>query len=105
MEPNSPSELVRVADGGPEIDGIVFEAPSKSKVVVAVMDPARGPVFRTVHPSTLSERTDDGPDDRALLLLIRRTWKPVGGAARAGGGVGRGRSAHTRGPMHRTTGK
>jgi hypothetical protein len=98
MEPTGSSELVRVADGGPEIDGIVFEAPSKSKVVVAVMDPARGPVFRTVNASALSERTEEGPDDRALLLLIRRTWRTVGGAAR-------GRSAHTRGPMHRTTGK
>jgi len=105
MEPTSPSELVRVADGGPELDGIVFDTPSRSKVVVAVVDPARGPVFRTVHPSTLSERTEEGPDDRALFLLVRRTWRPVRGAARGGGGAGRGRPGHTRGAMHRTTGK
>jgi hypothetical protein len=105
MEPTSQSELVRVADGGPEIDGIVFDTPSRSKVVVAVVDKARGPVFRTVHPSALSERTEEGPDDRALMLLIRRTWKPVRGAARDGGGAGQGRAGHSRASMHRTTGK
>jgi hypothetical protein len=105
MDPKSEVELVRVADGGPEVDGIVFDTPSKTKVVVAVMDQARGPVFRTVHPDTLSERTDEGPDDRALLLLVRRSWRPVGGAARGGAAPGRGRPGHTRAAMHRTTGK
>jgi hypothetical protein len=99
------NDLVKVADGGPELDGIVFDQPSRSKVVVAVVDPNKGPVFRTVHPDTLSERTEEGPDDRALLLLIRRTWRPVQGGARDGGGAGRGRAGHTRAATHRTTGK
>ena len=47
-------DAVTVAAGGPAVDGIVFDTPSRSKVVVAVMDPTRGPVFRTVHPDTLS---------------------------------------------------
>jgi hypothetical protein len=106
MERTSDSELVKVADGGRELDGIVFDAPSKSKVTVAVMDPARGPQFRTVHPDTLTERTEAGPDDRALSLLIRRTWQPArGGSAPGGTTATRGRDAHTRAAMHRTTGK
>jgi hypothetical protein len=105
MESRQVGELVRVAGAGPELDGIVFDTPSRSKVVVAVVDPARGPMFRTVHVSTLSERTQEGPGDRALRLLIRRTPPPVHGAARGGAGVGRGRAGHTRATMHRTTGK
>jgi hypothetical protein len=98
-------ELVKVAAGGPELDGIVFDVPSQTKVVVAVVDPAKGPSFRTVHPRTLSERADEGGDDRALQLLLRRTPPPVHGAARDGGSAGRGRAGHTRAAMHRTTGK
>ena len=44
------------AETGPQLDGIVFDTPSNTKVVVAVVDRGRGPVFRTVHPRTLSER-------------------------------------------------
>jgi|SRR4051795_1932068 hypothetical protein len=98
-------ELVKVTDGGPPVDGIVFDVPSRSKVIVAVVDPRRGPGFRTVHPKTLSERTEEGPDDRALLLLIRRTPSPARGAARGGTGAGPGRPGHRRAAMHRTTGK
>jgi hypothetical protein len=105
MEPARPGELVRVAAGGPELDGIVFDTPSHSKVVVAVVDPARGPVFRTVDPKTLTERAEEGPDDRALRLLMRRTPSPVQGAARGGAGGGRGQPGHTRVATHRTTGK
>jgi hypothetical protein len=105
MEATGVGELVKVSGGGPALDGIVFDAPSRSKVVVAVVDPSRGPVFRTVHPKTLSERTEDGPGDRALRLLIRRTPSPVRGAARDGTHAGRGNPGHSRGTMHRTTGK
>lgn len=69
------------------------------------MDPGKGPVFRTVHPDSVSERTEEGPDDRALLLLIRRKWRPSGGTARGGGIAGQGREGHKRSAMHRTTGK
>ena len=105
MEPEITSELVKVATGGPEIDGIVFDTPSRTKVVVAVLDKDRGPVFRTVHPKTLSERTEEGPDDRALHLLIRRTPLPTHGAVRGGARGGGARPGHARGSMHRTTGK
>jgi hypothetical protein len=106
MARTNDSELVKVADGGRELDGIVFDAPSRSKVTVAVMDPARGPQFRTVHPDALTERTEAGPDDRALSLLIRRTWQPRrGGSAPGGTAATRGQDAHTRAAMHRTTGK
>ncbi len=94
-----------VAGEGPQLDGIVFDTPSTTKVVVAVVDRGRGPVFRTVHPRTLSERTAEGTDDRALRLLIRRTPAPVRGGARSGAGTGQGRSGHARAAMHRTTGK
>lgn len=105
MESTSTGELVTVAGDGPQRDGIVFDRPSRSKVVVAVVLPGRGPVFRTVHPKALTARTQDGPDDRALRLLVRRTPPPVRGAARGGAGGGRGRPGHARGAMHRTTGK
>ena len=105
MESTSAGTLVKVAGDGPELDGIVFDTPSRSKIVVAVVDPRRGPVFRTVHPRTLTERTGDGPDDRALRLLVRRTPPPVHGGARGGAGAGHGRPGHTRGAMHRTTGR
>lgn len=105
MESIDPGELVKVANGGPELDGIVFYAPSSSKVVVAVVDPVRGPVFRTVAPSALSERTEEGPHDRALRLLMRRTPPPVNGAARGGERGGRGRPGYIRAATHRTTGK
>jgi hypothetical protein len=97
-------ELVNVA-GNPKPEGIVFDTPSGSKVVVAVVDPARGPVFKTVHPRTLTERAEEGPDDRALRLLIRRTPPPTHGKARGEAGQGRGTPGHTRQAMHRTTGK
>jgi len=105
MESPSAGEPVKVAGEGPELDGIVFDVPSRSKVVVAVVEPRRGPVFRTVHPKTLSERTEDGPDDRALQLLLRRTPPPVRGAARGVPASGGGSAGHGRAAMHRTTGK
>jgi hypothetical protein len=105
VETIAPGELVRVAGRGPDLDGIVFDVPSHSKVVVAVVEPGRGPTFRTVHPAALSERGEEGPDDRALRLLLGRTPSPVHDAARGGGRGGRGRPGHTRAPTHRTTGR
>jgi hypothetical protein len=105
MESTSTGALVTVAGDGPKLDGIVFDTPSRAKVVVAVVVPGRGPSFRTVHPDTLSERTAEGASDRALRLLMRRTPPPARGAARDGAGAGRGRAGHARGAMHRTTGK
>jgi hypothetical protein len=105
METVRPGELVRVAGRGPDLDGIVFNAPSRSKVVVAVVDAGRGPTFRTVHPEALTERTGEGPDDRALRLLIGRTPSPDHDVGRGGGRGGRGRTGHTRAPTHRTTGR
>lgn len=98
-------ELVRVAGRGPDLDGIVFDIPSHSKVVVAVVEPGRGPTFRTVHPTALTERAEEGPDDRALGLLIGRTPSPVRDAARGTGRGGRGRPGRTRAPTHCTTGR
>jgi hypothetical protein len=105
MKPPCAGELVTTGTGRAQLDAIVFDTPSRSKVVIAVVDAARGPVMRTVHPDTLSERTAEGPSDPALRRLARRTPLPVFGAARGGAGAGRGRSGHTRGAMHRTTGR
>jgi hypothetical protein len=105
MAPTPEDRLVTVATAGPDIDGIEFDSPSASKVVVAVMDPGRGPVLRTFQRSAVTEREAPGPDDQALALLIRRTPHPLGGGAdRGGSGRGRGRPGHTRGPGHRPQG-
>ncbi len=90
---------------GPALDGIVFDTPSRTKVVVAVVQAGRGAVLRTVHPRTLAERLGEGPDDRALRLLIRRTPAPPRAGARGGVGAGRARGGHVRGAAHRPTGR
>src|ERR1700712_1103059 len=106
MEQSDQGALVGGADGGPALAGIVFDTPSRTKVVVALVDPVKGAVFRAVSPKTLSEREEEGDDDRALRLLIRRTPPPahdaIRGGARGGGGA---RAGHTRGATHRTTGR
>jgi hypothetical protein len=98
-------DLVSVAGPGRALDGIVFDTPSRAKVVVAVVDPGRGPVFRTVNPQTLSARAQEGSDDPALRLLIRRTPQPVHVAARTGASAGKGAAGFTRGATHRPTGR
>ena len=98
-------ELVKVGGGGSALDGIVFDTPSRSKVVVAVMDPDRGPLVRTVNPNQLTKREEEGSDDRTLRLLVRRTPPPVSGAARGAVAGGQGRSGFKRGSTHRPTGK
>jgi hypothetical protein len=98
-------DLVRVSGAGAPADGIVFDTPSSGKVVVAMMDPVRGPLFRTVSPQSVSERTDAGSDDHALQLLIRRTPAPVHGAARGAARGAGGREGFKRGATHRSTGK
>ncbi|MEA2219112.1 MAG: hypothetical protein QOJ35_1738 [Solirubrobacteraceae bacterium] len=105
MNPTRAGDLVTVDMDGPKLDGIVFDTPSRSKVVVAVVDAGRGPVMRTVHPDALSERTAEGPADKTLRLLIRRTPPPVHGGARGAPGARQGPAGHTRAATHRTTGR
>ncbi|HET9073631.1 MAG TPA: hypothetical protein VFN48_03555 [Solirubrobacteraceae bacterium] len=104
MDTYTPGELVKVADGGAELDGLVFDRPSSSKVVVAVVDPNRGPLFRTVNPSALSAREQEGPDDRVLRLLVRRTPLPQS-AARGATSGGQPRPGYARDATHRPTGR
>jgi hypothetical protein len=105
MEEMAAGDLVKVATAGPQIDGIVFDLPTASKVVVAVVDRSRGPVMRTVLRTALSERAEAGPDDRALQLLVRRTPHAAHAATRGGSGADQRRAGHKRAAMHRTTGK
>jgi hypothetical protein len=105
MKPASAGDLVKVAAGSAELDGIVFDTPSTSKVVVAVVDPTRGPLFRTVNPNILSPRAEEGPDDRALRLLVRRTPPPAHDTARGATRDGQRRSGYQRGAAHRPTGR
>jgi|ERR1700691_1359712 hypothetical protein len=102
METVAIGDLVDVPGGHP---GLVFDTPSRSKTVVAVIDPARGPVFRTFHPETLAERHQEGPHDEALRLLVRRTPPPVHGAGRGGTNAQGGRAGFSRGAAHRPTGR
>src|SRR4051794_24247665 len=103
MEDMSVGDLVTVASGGPVLDGIVFDLPSKGRVVVAVVDPSRGPSFRTVGPETLSGREAEGADDRAIAMLIRRTPPPRRGTTNASTGK-QGRGGHNRSAPHRSNG-
>jgi hypothetical protein len=105
MEQTDAGDLVRVTAGKREIDGIVFDATGGAKVIVAIVDRERGPVLRTVELDALSERTEAGPDDHALRMLIRRTPHSTRGGARGGSGPGAARAGHQRAAMHRTTGK
>jgi len=98
-------QLVTVATGGPELDGIVFDVPSPQKLVVAVVDAQRGPVLRTVAVDTVSEREEAGPRDAALQGLIRRTPPAARGAGAAGKGAVQARRGHVRGAAHRSTGR
>src|SRR5579859_1050847 len=98
-------QRVTLTEDGRQRDGLVFDMPSASKVVVAVMDRRRGPVLRTVHPRTLSDRAEDGADDAVLRRLLRRTPTPVRGGASGGAGTGHGRAAFTRAATHRPTGR
>jgi hypothetical protein len=99
-------DLVSVSGAARALDGIVFDTPSRTKVVVAVVDPVRGPVFSTVHPKALSEREKEGADDPALRLLVRRTPPPLHTSARGASAGRKGRSASfTRGAPHRPTGR
>src|SRR3954454_339533 len=105
MEDVLPGELVKVATGGPELDGIVFDTPSRSKVVVAVIDPGRGPVMRTFDAGALSERTEEGPQEKALRALVRRTPPPAPGGSRGGVRGAGARPGPWRGAAHEATGK
>jgi hypothetical protein len=105
MDSTHEGDIVTVAGSGPTVDGVVFDTPSRSKVVVAVMDPKRGPVFRTVHPDAVSERSDAGAHDRALRLLVRKTPPPARGGARGGRPGGQGPAGFTRSTAHRSTGR
>jgi hypothetical protein len=105
MDPIAIGDLVTVAGAGPDLDGIVFDTPSRTKVVVAVVDPSRGPVFRSVNPDALTEREQQGSQDPALKLLIRRTPVPTHSAARAGAIGRKGSAGFTRGASHRPTGR
>ncbi len=98
-------DLVTVADGSAELDAIVVDTPSSTKVVVAVVDRSRGPRLRTVHPGTLSERLDEGSTDRALRLLIRRSAPPIHDATRTDARGAQRRAGYQRGTAHRPTGR
>jgi hypothetical protein len=105
VDTHATGDLVTINGDGAALDGIVFDTPSRLKVVVAVVDPGRGPGFRTVHPETLTERERESPDDAALRLLIRRTPPPVRGTAHGGAGARKGAAGFTRGASHRSTGR
>ena len=104
-DPFSTNDLVAIDTGGPLLDAIVFDVPSHNKVVVAVVDPERGPVFRTVSPDELRERAEEGPHDKALQLLMRRTPPPAHGKARGAKGKGRGRAGFSKASGHRKVGE
>lgn len=73
--------------------------------MVAVVDTTRGPVLRTSPADAVTERTEQGPGDRVLRLLVRRTPSPARGGKPGGVAGGRAQPGHTRASTHRPTGK
>jgi hypothetical protein len=104
MQHPEDAELVTVTDSGPPRGGIVFDRPSPTQVVVAIMDPRRGPVLRTFSAAALEHRAEPGDDDAQLQRLIRRTPPPTGRRGNVSGPQGA-RAAHTRAAAHRSTGR
>lgn len=96
-------QLVSVAAEGGSVDGVVADVASLVKVEVAVVEPGSGPVFRTVHPKSLTPRDEPGPADDALRRLIHRA--AAAGHNAPGGSSVHGRRAHTRAAAHRPTGR
>jgi hypothetical protein len=96
-------QLVTVVTEDGDVDGVVAHVASLVKVEVAVEQEGDGPVFRVVHPKSLTARDEPGPADDALRRAIHRAAGKGHGAA--GGTSGRGRRAHTRAATHRTTGR
>src|ERR1700761_1221175 len=101
MELIDVGDRVTITGDGRDVDGIVFDFPSRSKAVVAVIDPGRGPRFRTGDPKRLTGRPQDGPQDQALRLLIRRTPSPARRTARDATTGQRDSAGFTRGAAHR----
>ena len=100
-----PGALVTVATGGPLIDAIVVSRPSPQKAIVAMVDAAKGPVLRPVAVTALAERGAEGPQDKTLHNLIRRSGHALGAGPHDGAGSVRGRRGHARTAMHRRAGK
>ncbi len=96
-------QLVTLATEDGDLDGVVAHVASLVKVEIAVEQADGDPVFRTVHPKSLTPRDEPGPADEALRRVIHRAAAP--GHSAAGGASGRGRQAHTRGAAHRPTGR
>ena len=105
MDALATGDLVTVKGERRDLDAIVYTVPSRTKVVVAVVNPGRGPIFRTVNPKELTERTAEGPDDAAMRLLMRRTPPSSRGSARAAGAGAKGAAGFSRGAAHRPTGR
>jgi hypothetical protein len=105
METPAAGDRVSVVLGSRTLDGLVFDTPSRTKVVVAVVDPGRGPMFQTVHPDALSPREPEGPQDAALRSLVRRTAPPTHSSARGGAAGRKGAAGFTRPATHRPTGR
>jgi hypothetical protein len=97
-------QLVRLATDDGDVDAVVAHVASLVKVEVAVEQTGEDdPVFRIVHPKSLTPRDEPGPADDALRRLIHRAAAP--GHSATGGASGRGRRAHSRGAAHRPTGR
>jgi hypothetical protein len=105
MESVEIGDLVTVTGTGAPVDGLVYETPSRTKTVVAVVDPKHGPVFRSVNPSVLEAREQESKHDVALRLLVRRTQGTVRGSGHSSGSAQKRQAGFTRGASHRPTGR
>ena len=97
-------DLVSVTRDGEVLDGVVSHVASLLKIDVALPDPERGAIIRTVHPRVLAERGEAGPDDQALHRLIERTSGGGRAGPRGAGAKGHAARGYGRTAGHRKAG-
>src|SRR3954469_17406102 len=106
MRPSESQKTCKSATSNPQVAGSNPAGGANRSTTgdlgVLIVEPGRGPTFRTVNPEALSDRSAEGPDDKPLRLLIRRTPSPIHGAARGAPSSGRTSAGHTRAATHRT---
>jgi len=99
-------QLITITDDSGSSDAIVSDTSHLPKVTVVALDAEGEAAFVSVHMGKLRPRHEAGPHDAELKQLISTAGAEArAGAPGSGGGVLKGRPAHTGPRMHRPTGR